>query len=261
MSKQPLKVLSIDFDFFQRVSPETIIYQYPDGHDLNTEMSIFIWGHHYATEHSAKILKTVKVNRIALNSIKSVIKNNNNYDDIHRKSMIVNSHRHIYDFIKDNFDSDQHSCIDVYNVDMHHDMFDSTVVSNIDGTVEYKTGPLDCANWATCVKRDFPGSIIHWICNPISQELYSSPFPDDIIKDINYIKSMKFDLIFLCRSDIYVPPHLDKAFDELRKCIQSNFTSTLIEESIQTPRDMTEYVNALKNTFKRIQLDKEKSTR
>ena len=44
---------------------------------LGIAFAMFLF-YHYATEHSAKILKTVKVNRTALNSIKSVIKNNNN---------------------------------------------------------------------------------------------------------------------------------------------------------------------------------------
>ena len=71
--KPTLKVLSIDFDFFQEVDVETLFY-YPDGHDFSTDFSKFIWAGHYANSHDAELLEKVTVNQKLLTEIKTILK-------------------------------------------------------------------------------------------------------------------------------------------------------------------------------------------
>lgn len=251
-----MRVLSIDFDFFQIVDSDTIIRYYPDGHDFSTDLSIMIWGQHYAHKTESKIIKSVKTDKKLLSQMISIIENNADYDDSYCHSMIVNSHRHIYDFISNNFDKSKYNGLDIYNVDMHHDMFDTEVIKSYKNNKEittYKTHDVDCGNWASCLMRDFKNTTINWIKNPISDMTYSTKVPHNAFDDFTPIKDMKFDLIFLCRSDIYLPPHLDKDFDKLRKTIQSNFATTMVEESILKPRNIKPYVEQLEKAF--IELD------
>ena len=46
--KQRLRVLSIDFDYFQVVDKDTVQSCYPDGIDLDTSLSTVVWASHYA---------------------------------------------------------------------------------------------------------------------------------------------------------------------------------------------------------------------
>lgn len=55
---QTLNVLSIDFDYFQKVSKDVLMNCYPDGLDLSTELSIFTWSGYYNNPNSAKELQT-----------------------------------------------------------------------------------------------------------------------------------------------------------------------------------------------------------
>lgn len=49
-STRSLKVLSIDFDYFQNVNADTIRSCYPDGIDLPTELSTIVWSGYYAND-------------------------------------------------------------------------------------------------------------------------------------------------------------------------------------------------------------------
>ena len=51
---QTLNVLSIDFDYFQKVSKDVLMNCYPDGLDLSTELSIFTWSGYYNNSKFSK---------------------------------------------------------------------------------------------------------------------------------------------------------------------------------------------------------------
>ena len=245
--KKPLRVLSIDWDYFQVVTSDIIVNDYPDGHDFGTELSIMSWSNHYANRQTEQRLNTVRINKKAYKEIIRAIKRSSDLTGRSCKTMVVNSHKHLYDFIKDTYDQALYDGVDVYNFDMHHDMFTTDLIEK-DGQVEYQIKDLDCGNWASHVKKDFNG-VIHWVCNEVSDELYPSDLPDEITKDYTCIRDIQFDLVFLCRSDVYSPPHLDEYFDEMRKVIQSYYTTTWLEQGIQEPRDITEHVQEMRKVF------------
>ena len=151
---------------------------------------------------------------------------------------MANSHVHIYQFIKDAYKTGKWRDISLVNVDMHHDMFNANT-------------KLDCGNWVSHVYHDFPGTFITWIANPISQEAYGlgENFTDLIQTDFRSIKNQQFDLIFLCRSDIWTPPHLDLYFDQLYQTILSFYEDVLVDRQVEKPRDLSAEIAAQKEVY------------
>lgn len=235
-SLRPLKILSIDFDFFQCVEKETL-YTYPDGHDLSTEMSIFVWTHHYANPQEEKLLNKVSVNQKLLDEMKEIIINNKS-EEVDKPTMVANSHKHIYDFIVKNYNPKKHNGIDLVNIDMHHDMFNDNP-------------ELDCGNWITHITERYPNYQMTWIANPISEEMYGfgEKIKHYVKTDFESIKDKQFDIIFLCRSDTWLPPHLDDKFDELYQCIIENYYNVLVDKQITKPREFMEAVKVQRKAF------------
>lgn len=57
------------------------------------------------------------------------------------------------------------------------------------------------------------------------------------------IKDEQFDAIFLCRSDMWTPLHLDKHFTKLCDAIMSYFDNVAMEHSIDEPCINFKYVS------------------
>jgi hypothetical protein len=214
--------LSIDFDFFQKVKKDTILECYPDGIDLPSALSELVWASHYASQ--GKYLREVTINKTKLNEIKNILKKQNRDVPV----MIAQSHVSAYDFIKEN--AGDKAC-DIVNIDMHHDMFNNNE-------------NLDCGNWIGHIMKDIKGSTITWIANRISKSTYGLTQVDDLIRtDFREIKDRKFDLIFLCRSDNWIPPHLDIYFYDIYKTMRSHFNELIVQNDVLTIRDCNSMIN------------------
>ena len=98
--KQRLRVLSIDFDYFQVVDKDTVQSCYPDGIDLDTSLSTVVWASHYAIPSQKEKLDKVFCNQEELRLIRHILNNNCKAT---APVCIANSHVHIYDFIKKNY--------------------------------------------------------------------------------------------------------------------------------------------------------------
>ncbi len=231
-------VLSIDFDFFQKVTCNTIVDSYPDPHDLTTDMSAFVWSQYYANDISKKRVMEVKTDYPALKFTEQIIKRNIDPTGLKCHTMIANSHKHLYDFIHEVI-PDTDAKITIYNMDMHHDMFGKNPEDSV-----------DCGNWANHIKDEYANSKYIWICNPISEEMYPSELPDEIWKNYSLIAGVKFDIIFLCRSDGFVPPHLDKDFEKLARLIKIYYGRTMIDIQVEKPREINARVRALRKAYK-----------
>lgn len=235
--KPVLNVLSIDFDFFQDVDAETLFY-YPDGHDFGTEFSKTIWAGHYANPYEADRLNSVDINKKFFNAIKTIIVENS---ECCKTAMVVNSHVNIYDFIMEEYNTHNYRGVNLVNVDMHHDMFNAT-------------NELDCGNWVSYIHKAIPDVCISWIANPVSQEAYGlgENLMQYVYLDLETIKKKKFDLVFLCRSDIWSPPHLDKYFDELYHLFALHYNKIYVDKQITKPRDMKELIDQQKELYSNI---------
>lgn len=229
MKKRHLNVLSIDFDIFQVVSTDTMKTCYPDGIDLPTSLSSIVWQSHYGNPDTYQKLMEITVNTDMINELKTMIVNSLN----HRlpESCICNSHMHIYDFIMKHYDKIQYNGITLTHLDMHHDLFNDNK-------------ELDCGNWISHLK-DTVKTNVTWIANPISKAMYgmTEPIFDNVKTDFSDIKDSNWDLIFLCRSDNWLPPHLDASFTDLAIFILNNSLSCQYEENILKSRWTTEFVH------------------
>lgn len=92
--------------------------------------------------------------------------------------------------------------------------------------------------------------------------MYSIQNDKDLNKVIRYnfneIHDTQFDAIFLCRSDNWLPPHLDPYFNELVNLCGELFCEVLIEPNVKTPRDIEEYVERKQQIRKELQKNKDK---
>lgn len=199
-----LKILSIDFDFFQDVTRDDL-YMYPDGIDLPTEISTLVWQTKYL---SYPELEKIKVDDKKIEKMKDIIE----FQDEQVPVMVSRSHKDIYGFIVgQNKPFDR---LDLVNIDMHHDLFNGNET-------------LDCGNWISFLIEKYPAYKVTWIANKISKDVYGlkgSRF-DVITENLDIIKNKKFDVIFLCRSDNWLPLHLDKDFDDFQNILEKKFSN------------------------------------
>lgn len=240
-----MKVLSIDFDYFQKVSA-SVAMTYPDGHDFCGDLSSQIWSTHYANQD---LKNEVKLPNGEVLKMKNIILN----QDPAIKGMVSHTHLHIYDFIHENVPLDE--TLEVVNIDMHHDMFN-------------ENPEVDCGNWVSHIMKEYDKASLKWIANRISKSVYGIDQKEQLYKlietKLDSIKNEKFDLIFLCRSDMWLPPHLDYAFNDLANVVLTRFSHVKYTNVCLKPRydDVNkwakEYAEFLKETRKRYNTEKKR---
>lgn len=238
-----LRVLSIDFDFFQLVDKDTILTMYPDGLDLDTSLTEFTWMSYYSPSNSVE--NKVKIDNEKLYELVEILNNQNKNIPV----MIANSHKHIYDFILEN--KNNSNFLDLVNIDMHHDMFNDNP-------------QVDCGNWVKHIINKFNDYSLEWIANDFSSEVYGLEEDFPISHDFNNIKDKDFDLIFICRSDTWLPPHLDVYFDMFYQTVIKMFGHIKVDTQIQKPRDIhkiKELANQMENMISKEQLNKMRKTK
>ena len=238
-----MRVLSIDFDYFQNVS-EKVLLCYPDGIDNNTTMSEIAWGGRYANPRNE--IDKVGIMKKEFDAIKRKLRTIDPACPI----MIAGSHKHIYDFICGL--CDENETLSVVNVDMHHDFTNDSP-------------ELDCGNWLSYLaerQKNGGGKFrFTWVANPVSASMYDLDDPDEpdlnllkslMLTSLSEIKGRSFDAIFLCRSDTWSPPHLDKYFTELCDLMREHFKNGVIEKDIDKPRTMyLEIMEGMRQAFKK----------
>lgn len=215
-----LRILSIDFDLFQIVDADTVITRYPDGRDLPTGLSSLVWQSHYISNEEE--IKNVGINTNMIDELKQLILKSTTH--ILPDAMICNSHKHIYNFIHSKLDESNYEQLAIDHLDMHHDLFNENT-------------ELDCGNWLSFLKNEMETNIT-WVANPISKEVYGLDKPgfEGIRTDLSDIKKHTWDIIFLCRSDNWLPPHLDPYFTDLAEFVIDNTSSCKYERDILKPR-------------------------
>lgn len=219
-----LRVLSIDYDYFQKISMD-MIYSYPDGIETTCELNEIIWAAHYA-DH--KELKHIKINHEEIAALSELLQKQDKTCPI----LITQSHKDIYDFILKQATT---NAISITNIDMHHDLSNNN-------------NQLDCGNWIGMLQKTHTIKL-DWVVNPISMDIFCPVSENDedfrlirsfVIPTINQILDKKYDIVFLCRSDTWSPPHLDKYFIDIINVMQKHFNDIQIKDNVDTPR--TNYI-------------------
>lgn len=222
-------------DFFQDVDYDTIIQCYPDGHDYSAMLSAIVWSGHYSNPNEAKRLNNVTCPDESLQTLKYILGKQLQKTPV----FISQTHLDIYNFIHEQLEIQGAQFLEVVNIDMHHDMF-----------TDYLDG-VDCGNWAHHIRQEVPTRFT-WISHDISEEAMDYSVIHDlhevnIIKnDLHTIEEMRFDAIFLCRSDAWYPPHLDGKFNELVECL-SNFYNVKVSDLLVSRDNIKFHINHLQS--------------
>ena len=237
-----LNVLSIDYDYFMKLKDDdiSVISEFPDGTEAFIGLSDYIWSSRLANRKSAEAINTVTCNTDELFNVwKFVMKQ--------RKTvpvLITNSHVHIYEFIKSHLNG--RNSIRVANLDFHHDAYD-------------KTSELNCGNWVNFLDREF-NLEYDWITSDCGWEaagekpeiLNGRPRFRNIAEFIKANPKFKPDIIFICRSDVWVPPHLDSEFVNLSFDVCGRFKNIMGDPAVLRKRDLRMYIEQLRDVYDKM---------
>lgn len=244
MLNRKLRVLSIDFDFFQNVDKDTMRYCYPDGVDLPTHLSTIVWGSKYSIGYKCvDKIKAVTIDVPLFSAMLNIL----DKQESDTPMLIAQSHVSIYDFIHKY--AKMFNGVSIVNIDMHHDLFNDNP-------------ELDCGNWLMHIANDFENRTFNWITREVAVDCYGIK-PEDNLKtefDLSKIQDAEFDIIFLCRSDNWLPPHLDEWFDKMLKFCTNKFTNVVGEKCILKPRDLSGIIEAEDEIFRKMMYRTEAET-
>jgi len=240
------KILSIDFDYFIQATKEAM-ENFPDGVDHSTELSTLIWASYYLGGRQAALTKSVGILEEEFSCIKRILRKQS--PDV--PVMITNSHVNAYNFIH-NYVSDDEKLL-LVNIDMHHDIVNSNK-------------HLDCGNWISFLLEEYEMKL-NWVASPVSFQMYGfdkTSEENEILKNlitpnlaIIEDKDYKYDGIFLCRSDTWTPPHLDKYFSSLCNIIAKRFNNVVAEEGIRQCRVYKPITEQLRKSIKNFNTETE----
>lgn len=191
-----MRILSIDFDYFVNPTPLQRTRYFPDGgREMSDTLNAFVWAGAYARSKIAtkkfgdekNSLLNVELQKKQLQGIHNIVMAQGSIC-----YMVADSHSHAYEFIHENWDGD---AIELYNVDFHHDTFDTGA-------------EVHCGNWLRWLLEEGTVDVAYWV-NQSESEL-----EDNMTKVIPFSELPKtgYDLVYICRSGWWTPPHMDEAF-------------------------------------------------
>lgn len=101
--------------------------------------------------------------------------------------------------------------IEIVNIDFHHDYYHHYI----------KGEEYNCGNWLRVIKDERPNTKIKWVRREDSQTVsLDGEFPYSHTTDIESVLKDSYDIIFLCFSPEWTPPHLEKEYRELIECLK-----------------------------------------
>ena len=190
-----MRILSIDFDYFVDTDMDTRLMYFPDGNDsLPAKLNEFIWDNCYRCKEDLRNIGVIK----DFDSMCSFLKTQSP-----RRVLVADSHREMEKFFSEVKPDED---VELINVDFHHDMFVTGGNS------------LDCGNWLRFFADLKPDANITWVRREDSDtDSFFGEFPYHHTTDITEIQG-EFDLVFICFSSPWTPPHLYEKFLEMVSC-------------------------------------------
>lgn len=218
------RFLSVDWDYFIGATAIDRLRFFPDGGNENLPDSLrdYIWDSHYI-HPELREMKVIPEYKDFLNLCKN----------FRGECMIADSHKHAFDFIMDNTSPDEEFV--VYNIDFHHDLYD------------YKTSNgerVNCGNWVTVLREERPNMKYIWIrrddsdistTGGVKVKAEFMPFSVLLMTIRNNFDGL-FDYLYLCRSAVWSPPHLDDKFIRVVKTLLNKSYYAQYEKGIDKPR-------------------------
>lgn len=188
-----MRILSIDFDYFIDTTMEIREMNFPDGNDnFSPKITEIIWNRCYDFYEGLNKIGVIKDYDKMCEFLKNLKSG---------KVLFADSHREIEKFFSE---VKQNEDLELIHIDFHHDM--------------YITGgeTLDCGNWLRFLAELKPNLNVTWIRRSDSDTTsLCGDFPYKHTTDISTVQG-EFDLIFVCFSSPWTPPHLHDHF--LKMC-------------------------------------------
>lgn len=188
-----LNVLSIDWDYFVDADADFRLTHFPDIPNENYPSSLqdVIWVSRYANDTA---LEKVGVDP----AVRKVVQCLDKIPYIY----VADSHKYAYVFVVQQLIQRGEGQVNLLNVDFHHDC-------------RKDNDALDCGNWLSMLMKEYKGKYA-WIGRKDSY-LVGKPkklaFRNRL--DLSMLSRTEWDMLFVCRSDMWSPPHLDKEFTDI----------------------------------------------
>lgn len=195
-----LKILSIDYDYFVDANKDQVLMHFPDPIDLTPNLSAQVWDMHYM--HHGDIIRSINLRSVEYTRMITKL----SYSITADLCMFSYTHKDIIRCIEDIRKSGNYNKLIVNHIDTHPDT----------GNITYNE--VHCGNWVTHLKQMYEEVDIRWIANEALYEIQdvNEKLLPKIKFGIDKLSNIKhYDLIFLCRSDQWVPPHLDQQFTDM----------------------------------------------
>lgn len=251
---KPLRVLSIDWDYFINATMEERMMLFPDGGNENLPIAVLdsIWMTRYENPQLAGI-------QVDSKACSKIVKLFNNTIGKETYVSVADSHSVIYDTISSclgskNFTGTAYDGIELYNVDFHHDYYGTSPILDV-----------DCGNWVHALFDEgnpfdceqLKNREYYWVSrsdSDKSEELEQQHWFKHIELKSLCEQREKWDIVFLCRSSAWSCPHLDKHFYELIKSTQAFSPSKLMSFKKSLPNRYTnEFKQSVESFRKQIE--------
>lgn len=196
---KPIKILSIDFDYFIDTDITTRNDIFPDGADeMPLEELSSKWVDVYKNYPFVEAIGVTK----EYDQIKELL---SDPKFVLGKNVLVNeSHKEIYMLIQA-FKNE--APLEVYNIDFHHDMYHYRIPNG---------DRVNCSNWARIMLEEYPNANYKWIRREDS-EIYTL-FGEVECEHTTKLEGLyDIDFIFICESPEWTPPHLHNKYLDLIK--------------------------------------------
>lgn len=222
-----LNILSIDWDYFIDATYQERFFCFPDSGNeyMSDSLKDIIWSTKY---EGVKQLPDVKIDVPAVKLIKGVLE-----QSCAPFCQVTDSHSVGYDFVKEamgGFAELNPKGINLVNVDFHHDLY--TVKDNNEKHQElnllwHGNKDVNCGNWLRHVISEYNNeySSFTWIKREDSDAVGVEEYPIKVTTDLSMIRETRWDAIFICKSGMWSPPHLDKKFKVMCKGLIDRFPS------------------------------------
>lgn len=242
-----IKALSIDWDYFADCPVDFRVSEFPDGgnEDLPEVVLDQVWMTRYG---QCSKLKDVKVDTSELVKLRMLLKS---IISPYTVVIIAESHKDIYKYLEEFRQTKMP--VELYNIDFHHDVYD------------FQNDEVDCGNWLRMFVNSDKGhedDMFTWIRRKDSELSGNEVIDASSLVGIPKGITTPFQLVFLCRSGAWSPPHLDKEFLSLCRFLNklSDKTSVVDQRAVvnrynrQFKDNVKQYVDTLRKIWKDFEI-------
>lgn len=240
-----LNVLSIDYDYFMKFKDDdiSVLSSFPDGTEAFINLSDIIWTTRLASDYDADNIAKVSCNTDELFEVWKFLSKQRKSTPV----LIVNSHVHIYEFVKEHMKNKD--SVRVVNMDFHHDAYD----------IYEKNKGVNCGNWVNFLDREYSMEY-DWITSDCGWKAASEK-PAILDGRPRYrnledfrIANPKFrpDIIFICRSDCWTPPHMDRCFVNLAFDVCGRFSNIMGDGRVLKTRNLDSLVKQQREIYAKM---------